>query len=319
MDAVKRPRTESAAADPATAPADQPSLDGRVRGGAPRRSLRGPDARTLAARLPRGGMLILQVLLGLLVLGGWHWLTEERVLNPMLFSTPDRIFERVVDMALGEEIYSRTIYDHMFTTLKAIVIGYLIGAPAAALAGFLLGRSRLAAQVFEPYVLVFFAIPKISLAPLFVIVFSTGIQSKVAIVVIEVFFIVFYSTLQGVLQVNEDYVRLAKVMGASRFTVLRDVLWPAALPSIAAGLRLAVPFAMIGAILGEYIASNQGLGWLVLYFGSTLDATGLFSALVFLLLVVGLLDAVVGFIEARAVPWQPRRERVGKRRSVAIS
>lgn len=268
--------------------------------------------------LPRGGMLALQILVAVVALGAWQYASDERLWNAMLFSSPERIFERILDMAVGQEIYGRTIYDHILTTLKAILIGYLLGAPAAALVGFLLGRSKLAAQVLEPYILVFFAIPKISLAPLFVIIFSTGLASKVAIVMIEVFFIVFYSTLRGVLQVNEDFVRLAKVMGASRLTVLRDVLLPASLPSIVAGLRLAVPFAMIGAILGEYIASNQGLGWLVLYFGSTLDATGLFAALGFLLGVVALLDLLVGFIERRAVPWQPRRTGTSKPRPVAV-
>ncbi|MGH3741009.1 MAG: ABC transporter permease [Micromonosporaceae bacterium] len=263
------------------------------------------SARRLWRAMPRGWLLLSQVLLGVLLLGAWQWATEESLLNPMLFSSPERIAEELAEMAMGDEIYSRTIYDHILTTLKSILIGYVIGAPAAALSGFALGRSKLAAEVLEPYILVFFAIPKISLAPLFVIIFSTGLSSKVAIVVIEVFFIVFYSTLRGVLQVNEEFVHIAKVMGASRLTVLRNVLLPASLPSIVAGLRLAVPFAMIGAILGEYIASNQGLGWLVLYFGSTLDATGLFAALVFLVLVVALLDALVRVIEARAVPWQP--------------
>jgi NitT/TauT family transport system permease protein len=267
----------------------------------------------------RGVLLVLHLLVAGALLGGWHYSTDSGLLNAMLYSSPQRIFERFLEMATGQEVYGRTIYDHILTTLRAILVGYLIGAPAAALAGFLLGRSKLAAEVLEPYILVFFAIPKISLAPLFVIIFSTGLASKIAIVTIEVFFIVFYSTLRGVLEVNEDFVRLAKVMGAGRGTVLRNVLLPAALPSIVAGLRLAVPFAMIGAILGEYIASNQGLGWLVLYFGSTLDATGLFAALLFLLLVVGLLETVVGVIAARALPWRSEPERGNERRPAEVS
>lgn len=314
MDAVKQARGKSAAR--AKAPG----------AGGPETGAPGPSwtpKRKPRLRLPeapgRGPMLVLHLLVAGVILGAWQYSTDSALLNAMLYSSPEQIFERIQQMAAGQEVYGRTIYDHILTTLKALAIGYLIGAPTAALAGFLLGRSKLAAEVLEPFILVFFAIPKISLAPLFVIIFSTGLASKVAIVTIEVFFIVFYSTLRGVLEVNEDFVRLAKVMGAGRWSVLKDILLPASLPSIVAGLRLAVPFAMIGAILGEYIASNQGLGWLVLYFGSTLDATGLFATLMFLLMVVALLEIAVAALAARAVPWQPKRGRASGHRPVEVS
>jgi NitT/TauT family transport system permease protein len=112
-----------------------------------------------------------------------------------------------------------------------------------------------------------------------------------------------------VLQIKEDLIGLARVMGASRMTVLRSVLLPASLPSMLMGLRMAVPFAMIGAILGEYIASNRGIGWLVLYSGSSLDSTGTFAAIVFLLVLTWVLDRLVGVIEARTAPWLPKDEK----------
>jgi NitT/TauT family transport system permease protein len=271
-----------------------------------RRSDRWAALRRRPTRLVRA---CLQAAVGLGFLGVWEVAARTGAIDELLFSRPTSIVVRVAAMLGGEQVYGRTIYDHISITMQAILIGYVIGSVAGSLFGFLLGRSPFLAKVFEPYVLIFFAIPKIAIAPLFIIILGTGLQSKVAIVVMEVFFIMFYSTLRGVLQIKEDLIGLARVMGASRMTVLRSVLLPASLPSMLMGLRMAVPFAMIGAILGEYIASNRGIGWLVLYSGSSLDSTGTFAAIVFLLVLTWVLDRLVGVIEARTAPWLPKDEK----------
>lgn len=253
-------------------------------------------------------MVLLQVGIGIAVLGLWELAIAAELMRPLIFSSPSRIAERIVSMLGGEIIYGRTIFDHIGVTLQQILMGYVLGASSAVLTGYVFGRARRLRKTFEPIILALFSIPKIALAPLFVLVLGIGLWSKVGIVFIEVFFVVFFNTLKGVMEINEEYVHIARIMGASRLQVSRRVIVPAALPSILIGLKMGVPFAIIGAILGEYIASNQGLGWYILYATNAFDASGLWAGIIFLVTITWLLGQVVNLAQARVLRWQqPRR------------
>jgi NitT/TauT family transport system permease protein len=261
----------------------------------------------------RRGTVVLQIAVGIAILAIWELLSRAQILNPILIGTPTGIGQRIVEMLAGDAVYSRTIYDHLWTTLQVVIIGYVAGSAGGVVLAFGLGRSRYLSRVFEPLILAAASVPKIAVAPLFVIVLGIGITSKLAIVFIEVFFMVFFSALRGVVEVNEDYVHIARIMGASRWEVMRRIIVPAALPDIMHGLRMGVPFAMIGAILGEFISSNQGLGWLILYSSSSLDPNSLWAALAFLVVTTWLLGALLGAIESRVLAWQPQRRESGMR------
>jgi NitT/TauT family transport system permease protein len=261
----------------------------------------------------RRGTVVLQIAVGIAILAIWELLSRAQILNPILIGTPTGIGQRIVEMLAGDAVYSRTIYDHLWTTLQVVIIGYGAGSAGGVVLAFALGRSRYLSRVFEPLILAAASVPKIAGAPRFVIVLGSGITSKLAIVFIEVFFMVFFSALRGVVEVNEDYVHIARIMGASRWEVMRRIIVPAALPDIMHGLRMGVPFAMIGAILGEFISSNQGLGWLILYSSSSLDPNSLWAALAFLVVTTWLLGALLGAIESRVLAWQPQRRESGMR------
>jgi NitT/TauT family transport system permease protein len=261
----------------------------------------------------RRGTIILQIAVGIAILAVWELLSRAHILNPILIGTPTGIGQRIVEMLAGDAVYSRTIYDHLWTTLQVVIIGYVAGSAGGVVLAFALGRSRYLSRVFEPLILAAASVPKIAVAPLFVIVLGIGITSKLAIVFIEVFFMVFFSALRGVVEVNEDYVHIARIMGASRWEVMRRIIVPAALPDIMHGLRMGVPFAMIGAILGEFISSNQGLGWLILYSSSSLDPNSLWAALAFLVVTTWLLGALLGAVESRVLACQPQRRESGMR------
>ncbi len=278
----------------AYAAADRPASVALAR---PRRRV--VDRRALAA----------QVSVGVLFLAAWELASNAGAINPILFSRPSAIAARIVSFLAGESVYSRTIYDHLRTTLTEMAIGYVVGALAGVLLGFGLGRSRFFSRVFEPYILAVYSVPKIALAPLFVLVLGIGFESKVGVVAMEVFFLVFFNTLAGVLAINEEFVLLARIMGATAEQVTRRVILPAALPSIFVGLKMGVPFAMIGAIIGEFIASTQGLGWLILYSGANFDASGLFAAIAFLVAVVWSLGRLLALLERRLLRWRPTSER----------
>lgn len=260
-------------------------------------------------------IVVLQIAVAAVVLGAWEAVVRLGFAEPLIFSSPLRIALRMVEMLGGEVIYGRTIYDHLGATLQQIGIGYAVGASAGIVGGYLLGRSRLALSIIEPYILALFSIPKIALAPLFIVVLGIGLWSRVGIVFIEVFFVVFFNVLKGVLDVNHEYINIARIMGASRSQLSRRVILPAALPSILLGLKVGVPFAMIGAVLGEYIASNHGIGWLILYSSNSFDASGVWASILFLVIITWTLSRVAAFVEARVLRWQPQR----RGRSVAVA
>lgn len=245
-----------------------------------------------------------RLLVAVVLIGAWQLTSNAGVVNPVFFSSPSQIVTMLFDQLVRlQTVYGLTIYNQMWVTLEEVLIGYAIGGAAGILLGFGVGRSRLLARALEPYVLTFYAVPKISIAPLFVIILGLGLTSKVAIVVIEAFFILFYSTFRGVIQINEGLVETAKIMGAPRRTVVRQVLFPASLPAIAAGLELAMPFAVVGAVVGEYVSSDHGLGWLVLYAGSTLNSTQLFVAIALLIVMTWVLTELVKLGVRRLAPW----------------
>jgi NitT/TauT family transport system permease protein len=245
---------------------------------------------------------------GVLFLFAWELASRAGTIDSVFYSMPTDILVRLWQDLLGAEVYGRTIYEQIWITTEAVLIGYVAGAAGGVLVGFAVGRSKWLSRALEPYIMMFYAIPKISIAPLFILILGIGLESKVAIVAMESFFILFMGTIRGVLQIDEQLVQIARIMGASRRTVLGRILMPASLPAIFSGLQLAVPFAVIGAVLGEYIASNRGLGWLVLYSGSSLDATGLFTAIVILVALTWLLTQIVSRSVVAMAPWLPRNQ-----------
>jgi len=238
----------------------------------------------------------------------WQGLAAGKILNPLLFSTPVGVITRLWSFLGGEVIYSRTIYNHLSTTLQEMAVGYVAGAVLGVAIGFALARSQTMSRIFEPYILAIYSVPKIALAPLFVLTLGIGITSKWGVVSMEVFFLVFFNTFSGVRNINEEFVQLALIMGASKAQVTRQIILPAAAPYVMTGLKMGVPFSMIGAIIGEFIASNQGLGWLILYSASNFDASALFAAILILVAVVWLLGQLLGLLEARLLRWQPARQ-----------
>lgn len=239
------------------------------------------------------------------VLALWQLLSSTKVLSPLLFSRPTQVIVALWHLLLGHTAFGTTIYTNILTTLKEMGIGYIVGALAGIVSGFVLGRIGWLARVFEPLILAAYSIPKVALAPVFIVLLGIGINSKLGIVGMELFFIVFFNTFAGVRDVNEDYIRQAEINGADRWSVLRDVVFPSALPSIMMGLKLGVPFAMIGAVIGEFIAATNGLGWFVVNAANNFDSAELFAGIIVLVIVVWVLSQAMAVVERLAVPWSP--------------
>ncbi len=239
------------------------------------------------------------VQLGILVaiLALWQFGVSDASLP--YFSRPTIIGQRLIELLSGE-----TIYRHIYVTLTEIVSGYVLGAAIGLLLGFVLGRSPFLSAVLQPYIMALYSIPKIALAPVFIVWLGLGISSKIAVVFLSSFFLVFFNTYSGLLGVNEEFVRLARLMGASWIHTLGRVVLPAAAPQIFIGLKTAVPYAVIGAVIGEYIGANEGLGFFILYASQTYDVPSLFAGIILLVSIVFAVNVGLTRVERRIMRWR---------------
>ena len=220
-----------------------------------------------------------------------------------LVSQPIEIARGIVDV-----MTTGVIWQHFDATLKEMAAGYVIGAVTGVALGFLCGRIKLLGDILNPYITLFNGIPKVALAPVFVIWFGIGLMSKIAIILTMVFFVVFINTFAGLRSVNEDYVAIVRIMGASGWQVVREVFLPATLPFIMVGLRAGIPFSVIGAVVGEFIASTKGLGFFINYNQGTYDTNGIFVGVTILALLVVVLDGLLSILEKRLLKWRPEVE-----------
>ena len=248
-----------------------------------------------AARLTHG---LLALLPGLAFLISWQW-ASGRLIKEIYVSKPTAIAARLYEIFASGEIYP-----HLWTTGQELVLGYVIGVTGGVVGGYALGRSPRLAKIFEPYVMAFYGVPKIALAPLFIIWFGIGMWSKVALASIMVFFLVFYNVFAGVRSVDRELVNLTLVMGANQRQLTYHVFLPAAAPFVMLGMRMAIPYSVIGVIVGEFTSSTQGLGLFIHEASSTYDPAGVFAGIVILLAFVMVAGALAGRLERRLLRWR---------------
>lgn len=230
----------------------------------------------------RGGLRarLLQLAALAVLFGSWQLAASTRVLNPAFVSEPSRFFP-----AFWRGVTRGDLMGLMGTTLYETVAGFVAASVLGLLAGYVLAESRLADTVTRPFMTGFNSLPRIALAPLFVLWFGLGSTSRIVLIVSLGFFIVAFNTYAGLQSVQRDHLLLARVLGAKRWERFRIFVLPSAAPAVFAGLQLALTYAFLGAVVGEMLTGNQGLGgYLALEMG-TFNTTGFFGGLVLLVLV----------------------------------
>ena len=240
----------------------------------------------------------LRALLLVAVLGGWE-LASGRVFEEFFVSRPSAI----ATVAWGWVLSGR-LFHHAVVTITEAVAGFALGGLAGMATGVLLGRLQLLADVLDPFITMFYSLPKIALAPLFVLWFGIGMDMMIILTATVVFFLVFLNTYTGVRSVSRELVAILRLMGASERHVLAKVVLPSAVTWVFAGLRLSVPYALIGAIVGELIAANQGLGYLLADAAGQFNTAGVFAALLAIVVLALCLNLAVKLFEYRVMPWQ---------------
>ena len=256
-----------------------------------------PPHRSLG-EMPVVNMTLLQIALGVALLVCWQ-LASGRLVDEFMISTPLAVMER-----LWEWISTGTIFVHVWATVYATLLGFLIGAGLGVVGGVWLGLSPFMSRLLNPFIWAFNALPKVALAPLLILWFGLDISSKVALAAVLVVFLVFVNTFTGVREVDRDLIDTLRLMGATRRQILTKVVLPSATSWIFAGLKTSVPYALIGTIIGEMIAANWGLGYLVQMAGSEFDTAGVFAALVVISALAIFFNELIGAIERRLEAWK---------------
>ncbi|MDB6454119.1 ABC transporter permease [Falsirhodobacter sp. 20TX0035] len=243
---------------------------------------------------------LVQLVILVVIIGGWQMGVSSGLIDRFFFPPPFEIGGQIIRW-----VTDTSFYRHVGITLSETVLGYVIGTAFGVAAGVWLGLSRNAARIMDPFIKALNAIPRVVLAPIFVLWLGLGLWSKVALAVTLVFFVTFFNAMQGVREVNPVVLANARVLGARRSELLRHVYFPAAASWILSSLRTSVGFAVVGAIIGEYLGSSAGLGYLIAQAEGNFDAVGVFAGIIILAIFVLIMDSVLDVVENKLIKWRP--------------
>jgi NitT/TauT family transport system permease protein len=236
------------------------------------------------------------------------WQLVSLVFGPHWVPSPAATARRFLQLLVTGELLRHSLF-----TLAGAGGGFLAGSVPGAVLPFVLRRAPRVAAIVDPYLVAGYGMPKLALAPLFILWFGIGLASKVALVASLVFFLIFFSTAAGVRSVDVRLVAMARVAGASERAVARHVVWPGAVPYIFAGLKVSLSYAIGAAVVGELISSNRGLGYLVQAAANDFDTTTVFAGLIALTILVVVVSEMVNAAERRLLRWRPADEQPERR------
>jgi NitT/TauT family transport system permease protein len=255
------------------------------------------SSRTITITLIRSAIIIGFLLTWEVASGRW--------IEPFLISSPSRILTSLVT-----GFYSGDLLQHTWVTFMEIAIGYPIGAISGIALGYSFGRSRLLAEIFEPIIIALNGIPRTALAPLFIVWLGIGLWSKVGVVFLLTFFLNFFNTYSGMRQMDQEYVDLARLMGVRGWKLRFKVIFPAISPYVFTGIRTSIPFAVIGAIVGEFVAATEGVGFFIRMSAGIFRTADVFVGIIVLMIMVIIMDKIAEAVERRALRWQTQKEHV---------
>ncbi len=243
-------------------------------------------------------IILLRFLLGALILGIWE-LCAGRIIKTFWVSSPVLIWNYFLSTLLSGELIL-----HITTTVWEAFWGYVVGAFVGVGTGFVLAQYKKVAEVVEPYIMAINGIPRIALAPLFIVWFGIGILSKVILVSLVVAFLTFYNTYSGIKETPNALKDIIRVMGGSERQIMFKVVLPATLPWIITGLKMSVPYSLVGAIAAEFIASNRGLGYMIALSSNMFNTTGTMMGIIILTVIVLSINGLLSHLEKKIFKWR---------------
>ena len=264
----------------------------------PGRSSRAVEEEELKAVKTRRFRLAAQLAVGIVFFGSWQ-LASGPLIDPFFVSSPSAVAVKLMDWFSRGELFM-----HIGITLWATAVGFTIGSLLGFVTGFVFGRYEEVGAIFDPYITAVYCLPKIALAPLFIMWFGIGLESKIAMSGVIVFFLVFLNTYSGVRDVNQIHIHGTRIMGANEWQLLRVVIAPSAAAWVLTGLKVSVPYALIGTVVGEFMSANRGIGFLIAQSSALFDTAGVFAGLVLLALFGGTINALLKRLESHLLRWR---------------
>jgi NitT/TauT family transport system permease protein len=255
-------------------------------------------------RAYKNRVLFFRILVLVIILGGWEGSTRLGLIDPFFFGQPSGIAAKLYDWTVNGTSIG-PLWLQVWVTLYEATIGFLIGSALGIVCGIVLGRNAFLSDIFSIYIKVGNSIPRVVLGSIFIISLGLGIWSKVALAVVMVFFVVFGNAFQGVREADKNIIANAKILGASNWQITTGVVIPSALTWILASLHVSFGFALIGAIVGEFLGAKQGMGLLIATAQGTFDANGVFAAMILVAIVALAMEAILTLVENRLVSWRP--------------
>ncbi|GAA0746638.1 ABC transporter permease [Ideonella azotifigens] len=264
------------------------------------------ESEVAHAAIKRRRLMIIGLRLAVLVvtLGGWELAARLKWIDPFFYSQPSLIWNQLVEWST-EGTSQGSLWRQVAVTLEETVLGFLIGSVAGVICGILLGRNKLLSDVFSLYIQIANSIPRVVLGSVFVIALGLGMASKVALAVVMVFFVVFGNAFQGVREADKYMIANAQILGASPRQLTTAVVIPSAMSWILASLHVSFGFALVGAVVGEFLGAKEGIGLLISTAQGAFNASGVFAAMIVLAIVALAADFLLSRAEKRLLKWRP--------------
>ena len=265
-------------------------------------------APAAAERLARRRRLVavLQIAVLVVVLGAWELCSRTGIVDPFFFGMPSEVVQQIRTW-IAEGTSLGPLWVQVLVTLEETLLGFAIGALLGVVFGVALGRNQLLADVFGIYIKIANSIPRVVLGSIFVIALGLGMPSKVALGVVMVFFVVFGNAFQGVREADRNLIANARILGASPRQVTWSVIMPSALGWILASLHVSFGFALVGAVVGEFLGARQGIGLLIATAQGAFNANGVFAAMFILAVVALAAESLITLVENRLLKWRPNQ------------
>lgn len=251
--------------------------------------------------------LSLQVGVFVLLMGSWQLLASFNWIDPFFFSSPKAILLQIIDW-FQNGTSQGPLYIHFLVTFEETILSFVLGVILGVIAGYALGMSEVLSVIFGPYIQMLNALPRVVLAPIFILWLGLDMSSKVALGVTLTFFVVFFNAFQGVREVDRTLVNNALLLGANKKQLALHVIIPSALTWILSSLHSSFGFALVGAVVGEFIGATKGLGFLISQAQGAFNTTGVFAAMVLLSITALAADWAVGQLEKRFIAWRHVRQ-----------
>lgn len=265
------------------------------------------DAQKARSNVMRRRLLVytLRILFAVVIIGGWEIGARTGRIDSFFWGQPSKIWAQLVTW-VQQGTAQGPLWEQIFTTFKETVLGFLVGTILGIIFGVALGRIRLLADVLGPYIKAANSIPRVVLGSIFIIALGLGTQSKVALAAVLVFFVVFFNAFQGVREVDQNLISNARILGASSRQLSTQVILPSAMSWIIASLHTAFGFALVGAVVGEYLGAVQGIGLMIQTAQGTFNVNGVFAAMAILAVMALTAEACITWLENKLLRWRPR-------------